>query len=119
MHKELLTAGADVNSRDTNNYTALISAAMRGSIRLVKVLMSAGADVNITDIQGYTALDMAINNRNVDFVRKLIAAGADVKLSLINSVKAGNCECVEEILKTGANCEYHRWRRKDRLDGGC
>ena len=52
-------AGADVNQRDHNAYTALHHAASRGDNELVLYLVSKGADVTVLSREGQTTADMA------------------------------------------------------------
>jgi len=49
-----LDEGADVNARDCDGDTALMLAAERGHIELVKVLLKNGADVNAANLNGET-----------------------------------------------------------------
>ncbi len=55
---KLLTAGADVNRRDSNNHSALFSALARSEkhIEVVSQLVAAGADVNHRDFTHATLL---------------------------------------------------------------
>ncbi|MFA5106679.1 MAG: ankyrin repeat domain-containing protein, partial [Candidatus Micrarchaeia archaeon] len=54
--KEALAAGADVNAKDRDGYTALMVASYWGHMDIVKLLIAAGADVNAKSETGYTAL---------------------------------------------------------------
>lgn len=56
--RELLGAGADVNTRDAreNNETLLILAVQFASVEMVRLLLEAGADVHARDERGRTAL---------------------------------------------------------------
>jgi len=104
--KELIEAGADVNTRDDEGRTALMIAADEGRTEVVELLIEAGANVNAKDKNGDTALMYAANSPgymtqgsckgyligwidyhdqaiwisryNIQTVRLLIAAGADV-----------------------------------------
>ena len=51
--------GADVNSRDSNGFTALHFAAARGDNDLIRYLVSKGADVKAVARSGQTTADMA------------------------------------------------------------
>ncbi len=51
--------GADVNAKDTYNYTALHGAAYRGDNDVVKYLVSKGATLDVRSKQGQTVTDMA------------------------------------------------------------
>ncbi len=59
--KALITAGADVNAKDSKGMTALLGAAMGGNADCLKALIDAGADVNAKDSDGQTALIWAIS----------------------------------------------------------
>ncbi len=82
---ELLVAGTDVNSVDSNGRTALMQASMQGHIAIVQELLAAGADVNSVAVpRGYIrnvgpfALMLAAGNGDIAIIRLLIAAGANV-----------------------------------------
>jgi ankyrin repeat protein len=51
--------GADVNSRDSDGYTALHHAAARGDKELILYLVSKGGDVTVVSRRGQTVADMA------------------------------------------------------------
>ncbi len=77
--KALIAAGADVNAKDKQGVTALMSAAFIGDPDIVKALIAARADINAQDIQGETPLMKAATlYGNVDCVKAIIAAGADL-----------------------------------------
>jgi Ankyrin repeats (many copies) len=56
LSNELIVAGAQVDSRDQAGETALIRAANRGNLSLMKSLLAAHADINIKDHGGRSAL---------------------------------------------------------------
>ncbi len=74
----LLEAGADVDVKDEDGWTALMWAADRGYTNIVEALIKAGADVNAKDNDGYTALMKAAWCGYTNVVEALIKAGADV-----------------------------------------
>ncbi|MEC4885764.1 MAG: ankyrin repeat domain-containing protein [Scytonema sp. PMC 1070.18] len=81
----LLTAGADVDIRDPDEYgyqfTPLMEAACEVGSEIgdiVQILIAFGADVHGRDIHGRTPLILAAEFDNVEAVSKLIQAGADV-----------------------------------------
>jgi ankyrin repeat protein len=76
--KAMLSAGGNVNSKNSAGRTALMGAAYNGNRQIVKTLLVEGADPNQTDAQGKTALMMAVANVKLDVVSELIKAGADV-----------------------------------------
>jgi WD40 repeat protein/uncharacterized protein YecT (DUF1311 family) len=74
----LQAAEADVNAKDKDGNTALMSASRNGNIAEVRKLLAAKADVNATDNKGNTALMLASRTFYVEIVRELLAAKADV-----------------------------------------
>ncbi len=52
-------AGADVNQRDANGYTAVHHAASRGDDEMIRYLVEKGADVTVISRSGQTTADMA------------------------------------------------------------
>lgn len=58
----LLNAGANIDTQDLWGDTALIDAAVRGKIKIVKLLLNKGANPLTRNNKGYTAL-MAAKNR--------------------------------------------------------
>lgn len=79
--KSLVEAGAAVDNRLEDNFTALIYAAMYGRPQVVDYLLSKGADIHAReDIFGQTALHKAARLGRPGAVDALIAAGADMSL---------------------------------------
>ena len=117
----LLAAGVDVNATGGSFETALIVAARRGSIDIVRKLISAGADVNASPEAGYgTALMAAIGQdshtskedkaRYTAIAKELLNAGTDVNIqnrskqtALSYAVFSGNVDEVIMLLEAGAD----------------
>jgi ankyrin repeat protein len=79
----LIARRADVNARDKQKMTPLMSACLNPlgtSYGIVDALIAAGADVNARDRQGRTPLIFAcdVNDVRAAKVQSLLAAGADV-----------------------------------------
>ena len=81
----LLERGADVNIRDGNGETPLISVmrqsnALAGAdpseIQIMRLLLAHGADVSAREFDGETALFMALASQNLSGVRLLLEHGA-------------------------------------------
>jgi ankyrin repeat protein len=73
-----IDAGADVNAKDTGDWTPLHFAVKAGADTVVAMLVANGADVNAQDDYGNTALHIVAGHNGVDNARLLIEAGADV-----------------------------------------
>ena len=75
--KELLAAGANVNTRARDGRTALMFASYHGHPEVVKLLLKAGAQVNdrAFDRPG-TSLTFAAQNGHLEVVQILLEAGA-------------------------------------------
>lgn len=80
---QLLETGVDVNARNEQGATMLMSAAERKNLQTVKILLLHGADVNLSmplDKEGNggnTALHLAVRQDAVDVVDALLSAGAN------------------------------------------
>jgi len=79
--KSMLSAGMNVNSKNTAGRTALMGAAYFGNRSIVKDLVVEGVDVNLADEQGKTALMLAVANKRLKVIEVLLNAGADVTLA--------------------------------------
>ena len=66
--ERLIKKGVDVDTRDDDDYTALIWAAEKGNEESVKVLLESGADVNAQNKYQKTALDVTAS----ESIKKLI-----------------------------------------------
>ena len=72
----LLADGADPNSKDSNQISALMYAALYARPRVLDLLIRAGADLKYRDANGLTALVLATHS--YESAKILIDAGADV-----------------------------------------
>src|SRR5271157_4897338 len=82
----LIDKRAEVNARDGTGRTALMVAAARNQVEILKVLLQKGADVNEKTtgaapawMNGWTALMYAANHGSCNAVRILLNAGANAK----------------------------------------
>jgi len=73
----VLSAGANVNSRDKEQRTPLHVAVWGGGGRVAEILLEHGADVNATDRSGTTPLHMAAQKLNAEACKLLLQHGAD------------------------------------------
>ncbi len=86
-----LSAKADVNGANKLGWTALMLAARKGNVELVKQLLNAGANSNVqVPHSGWTALNLAIKNGHKDVVALLLDKGADVSLRSLDRKSALN-----------------------------
>ncbi len=93
--KDLIAAGANVNTAHWLSGTALMTAAgSDDNIDVVRALIAAGADLNTVNMGGETALMKAAEGHSIDVVRALVAAGANVKAT--NGVRMTARELAEQ-----------------------
>jgi ankyrin repeat protein/thiol-disulfide isomerase/thioredoxin len=106
----LLKTGADVNAQEgANGDSALMYAAVRGNIPLVRVLLDAKAQVRLKDAVGQTALHLAARNGEIEVMELLLAAGADplaedsrfLGTPLHHAVIGGHADAVLWLLRHG------------------
>ena len=88
--EELVGAGADVNTRNTEYRAPLHYAAERGNRELVKLLVDAGAEVDAEDWYG-TPLHLAVKGGHRETVEFLIKARADVNRRYVQTQSGHSC----------------------------
>ncbi|MBA5871616.1 MAG: hypothetical protein GDA68_16715, partial [Nitrospira sp. CR2.1] len=72
----LLDRGADIEARNAEGATPLITASRLGNLALVSLLLKQGAQIDATDRNGNTALHEASFHNHTPCVDALLAAGA-------------------------------------------
>jgi len=101
--REQIDAGFDINTRcGISGGSALIEAAERDEVEMVKLLLSRGADLEITDTLSNTALMVAVKEGCVRTVRILLDAGANINAvgklgEPISDYIRGNSEIIKEL----------------------
>jgi len=75
--------GDDVNTKLSDNETALHLAIKSQNVAMVNALIAAGADVNVKDTDGNTPLYIAVEKGNAEIVNALMAAGASISVNSI------------------------------------
>jgi ankyrin repeat protein len=106
----LITAGADINSRDGYERTPLHVATYFRRHDVITVLAKSGADLGAKERDAYDAVTIAAVADDVATLRVLIDAGASAKLvtskhngtALIAAAHLGHDEVVKLLIKAGA-----------------
>jgi len=88
VKNELELFGGDVNAKGKRNLTALMMAADKGHIKIVKILLKHGADVNAVNDDNHSALMIASRKGYIEIVRSLMRAGADPNIRAKSGVTA-------------------------------
>lgn len=117
----LISAGANINSKDRIDDTPLLTAVMLKDTRLIKVLIAAGANVNVHDCIGHTPLMIAAKHGDSESVKLLLEAKADIhaktgrvlsvfgihhvfgKTALQHAMKYGQYNCEKLLLEAEKN----------------
>jgi ankyrin repeat protein len=106
----LLSAGVDVDAKDSIGQTSLHRATRRGSARLIRTLFRNGAKVDIMNDDGRTAWSANISSKNERILQILLDEGADPNTrghngvsELYSAAAGGNTEVVKLMLKSGTD----------------
>jgi ankyrin repeat protein len=79
---QLLREGANIEARDgSDRQTALVFAANRGHLPVVRFLIENRADKNATDDRGWTALSESSYHGRIDVVEYMLSSGASTIIS--------------------------------------
>ena len=106
----LLARGADVNTRDNVDYTALSAAALFGRLQCMELLLVRGADINSRNGDNRTALCQAARSGYEACVSLLLNKGAAIDEDDIDSYRPYDnnyTDCIPLIL---AEIEHRRKR---------
>jgi len=103
---KLLKNGADVDTRNQENFTPLICASRYGRTETAELLIDKGADIEAETIYEDTPLAWACFNGHTEIAESLIAAGADIAFKntvgsslLIIACHNGHTETVKLLLE--------------------
>lgn len=118
----LLTAGAAVNTTETDGTTALHWAVYRDDAVMTARLIDAGANVNVANRNGATPLTLACANGGAAIVERLLAAGADANAApsgappLATCAGSGADAAVRALMASGADVNAaDNWRGQTAL----
>ena len=73
---ELLHAKANIETRNEDNQTPLISACIVGNVEIATLLIDTGADIDAEQSKGWNALYWATSCKNQDCIDLLVSKGA-------------------------------------------
>lgn len=106
----LLSAGAHVNTMDTEEQTALYYATMQGNEECAILLLAAGANAQQGNIHNWTPLHWAAEKGLSNCVKFLLAVGATPdpvhaggETPLYWAMMHGHTECAKLLIDAGAN----------------
>ena len=83
---KLLSPGLDVDSRNNDGLTPLMTAAISDKQNAFDVLIQNGADPSFKDNNGFSVLHCAAQGRNTSIVNKLLSLGLDINLKNVYGV---------------------------------
>ncbi len=108
--KYLVELGTDINVRDDEGYTPLLTAVKTRYNELTRYLIQAGADVNLADRDGWTPLMYAAWRDSPEIVGMLLAKGAAIEAAnkqgltpLCIAAQHGKSGSTAALLEAGAN----------------
>jgi len=114
--KELVEAGANINVKDGNGWTALMFATDKKHLDIVKYLVEKGADINVKDKFSSSALTYAILRNSLDIVKYLVEKGADINVkndkgvtALILAASENRIGIVKCLVEKGADMNVKDW----------
>ena len=106
MVKWLVGKGVELEARDLDGWTALLSGSQNGHVAVVEILLSAKADVNATSAEGQSCLALACQNGHMRLAKYFVQAGVDPnyatdggKTPLLSAAAEGQHEVVEWLVK--------------------
>lgn len=73
--RQLIEAGADIEGKDRDNWTALLYAVRYNRVEVTKELCQLGARMDVTNNQGRGLLHLAATNGNLDMINYLRGMG--------------------------------------------
>ena len=123
----LIDAGANVNSKDETDTTALALASKKGDLEMVKFLVENGACVNAEGAHGLTALLWASCFSRFEIAKYLIEHGAGVNTKgtydcrelLMLASQNGHLEMVKYLIQSGVGVNARNKNHRTALMFAC
>ncbi len=109
--RELIRAGANINSHDIGGETALYIASRDGHVEIVSELLAAGALVNSKYSGGWTALHNAARGGHNGVVYELLRFGAEPKMKNNDNETAAEVGRNDEVKTTIGKAEAIRAKK--------
>jgi len=112
---QLLWFGADVETKSSDDWTAILYAANYGTLETVSILLDHGAKMEVLTYSGFSPLHLACVFNTADVVNKFIESGADVyqksnKLSSAFTLAKKNKEHGSAIAEVFKSHGFYRQR---------
>ena len=111
---DMVIIGYDINQRDKNGNTALMTASELGKLKFVRFLLLNDATINLRNNIGQIPLHAAAQNGHNEVISALVEHGAKLNMPdmdgntpLMLAVIANKPETVELLHKLGASLNYH------------
>ena len=124
--QSLLSAGAPVDSRDSEGLTLLMIAALNNKHNIVSYLLEKGAQVNAVCGNQWTPLMHSAVGGDVKVAQTLIEAGADVNAktddgntAILEAAYSGNDEVLKLLIEKGADINCRAKNRGTPLTEAC
>ena len=111
--QQLLAAGVDIETRDTQGRTALLLATHHNAVETARTLIESGADVNAMDNISDSPYLYAGAEGRLEILRMTLDHGADLTsvnryggTALIPAAHHGHIETVRELLQTATDIDH-------------
>ena len=121
--EKLISSGADVNARSSEEWTPLMLATIKGHTEMIEALLRNGADSNARNRKGWTALMFAVSMSDAVSMRILIEGGASLnardkegKTALMQAANENNRVCVRILVEAGADVSLEDHSGETALD---
>ncbi|XP_031632850.1 serine protease persephone-like [Contarinia nasturtii] len=110
--KELIQNGVNVNNKNSDGWTPLITASFFGKNDVINVLIRNGANINDKSNYGYTGLHVAVQQNKEETVDFLLKHGSDINTinnddwtPLISAVDGGLLNMTKLLIRNGASID--------------